>query len=71
MESGNDIHVQDLSGPLKEKLARSLVSAAASNSNEDFQKLQTNPSSSAIESQSLSLVLMTLDVGGQSPRVCQ
>jgi uncharacterized protein (TIGR03067 family) len=54
-------------GPMSPKLARLLIPAAASISNEDFQKFQTNPSSDAIQNKSLSLILMALDVRDQSP----
>ena len=54
-------------GPMSPKLARSLIPAAASISIKDFQKLQTNPSSDAIQNKSLSLVLLTLDVRDRSP----
>ena len=58
---------QKHNGPLSEELARSLIPTAASISNEDFQKLQTNPAAQTIKNKSLSLVLMTLDIGDQSP----
>ena len=53
-------------GPMSPKLARSLTPAAAAISNEDFQKLQANPSRDAIQNKSLSLILMMLDVRDQS-----
>ncbi|GAB5440606.1 MAG: hypothetical protein Fues2KO_09550 [Fuerstiella sp.] len=56
-------------GLLTATLARQLIPKAASISNEDFRKLQVNPSKTAIESQSLSLTLLTLDAGGESPVV--
>ena len=39
---------QKHNGPLSEELARSLIPTAASISNEDFQKLQTNPAAQTI-----------------------
>ncbi|PAY16788.1 hypothetical protein CKO51_24925 [Rhodopirellula sp. SM50] len=58
---------QKHNGPLSEELARSLIPTASSISNEDFQKLQTNPAAQSIKNKSLSLVLMTLDIRDQSP----
>jgi uncharacterized protein (TIGR03067 family) len=58
---------QKHNGPLSEKLARSLIPTAASISNEDFQKLQTNPEAQTVKNKSLSLALMTLDIADQSP----
>ncbi|EMB17828.1 protein containing Serine/threonine protein kinase [Rhodopirellula europaea 6C] len=58
---------QNHNGPLSEELACSLIPEAASISNEDFQKLQTNPAAQTIKNKSLSLVLMALDIRDQSP----
>lgn len=62
-DTGDHLHA----GPMSPKLARLLIPEAASISHEDFQKLQTNPSATTVENKSLSLVLMTLDIGDQSP----
>ena len=59
---------QKHNGPLSEELARSLIPKAASISNGDFQKLQSNPTINSIQNESLSLVLLTLDVRDQSPK---
>jgi serine/threonine protein kinase len=64
---GNDNAEATHDGQLTEELARELIPRAASMSKEEFQKLQTNPSAQALESKSLSLILMTLDVRGQTP----
>ena len=53
-------------GPMSPELARSLIPAAASISNEDFQKLQINPAAQSIMSKSLSLVFLALDISNQS-----
>lgn len=65
--SASETRDQSQSGPLSEELARVLIPEAASISNRDFQKLQINPAGIAIESESLSLVLMSIDVRNQSP----
>jgi uncharacterized protein (TIGR03067 family) len=64
---GNDNTEATNDGQLTEELARELIPRAASMSKEEFQKLQTNPSDQTLESKSLSLILMTLDVRGQTP----
>lgn len=65
---GTEVSMEERhAGPLKPTLARTLLPQAASISVADFKKLSTSPRPDTISNQSLSLVLMSLDVKEEEP----